>query len=375
MYLDILFMDRRLVIDVLAFEYGKSFGYQEYMFNLLDYIYVHRTDILYHEIVIVCIESQRQYFEKYASCFQIKSYACRSVFHRLLAQTLMPFNLSLRSIDLVLYTANYSSLIKRASNILVIHDLLFKRKSFFPYKLMRYQRTFYLPFSIRYADKIVAISQFTANDVKKYYSSGKEKIVTIYNYFNFEKYALANKVYNKEDWFISVCSNAVHKNSITVLKAFDLYCMNGGTYGLILVGALKEGSSTYLYYDSLSADVKKRIKIYDKISNTLLAELYQKSKAYISASLFEGLGMPVVEAMYFDLPVILSDLPVFHEVSFEKGIYFDPLNEKDLSDKMFYVQSNSFHDSYKKQVMNLYSEQNTSHKYIELFNMLYNKTK
>lgn len=368
-------MGRRLVIDVLAFEYGKAFGYQEYIFNLLDYIYIHRTDILYHEIVIVCIESQRQYFRKYASCFLIKSYACRSVFHRLLAQTLMPFNLSLKSSDLVLYTANYSSLIKRSSSILVIHDLLFKRKSFFPYTLMRYQRTFYLPFSIRYADKIVAISQFTANDVKRYYNSSKDKIVAIYNYFNFEKYGLANEIYNKENCFISVCSNAVHKNSITVLKAFNRYCMNGGVYSLILVGALKEGSSTYLYYASLSADVKKRIKIYNKISNTLLAELYQKSKAYISASLFEGLGMPVVEAMYFDLPVILSDLPVFHEVSFEKGIYFDPLDEKDLSDKMFVVQNNSFCNSYKKQVMNMYSEQNTSHKYIELFNMLYNKTK
>ena len=104
-------------------------------------------------------------------------------------------------------------------------------------------------------------------------------------------------------------------------------------------------------------------------------DLLMAMDLYVMPSLFEGLGMPVVEAMYFDLPVILSDLPVFHEVSFEKGIYFDPLDEKDLSDKMFVVQNNSFCNSYKKQVMNMYSEQNTSHKYIELFNMLYNKTK
>ena len=119
--------------------------------------------------------------------------------------------------------------------------------------------------------------------------------------------------------------------------------------------------------------VKSRITMCDKISNGLLAGLYQRAKAYISASLFEGLGMPIVEAMYFNLPVILSDYPVFHEVSFDSGIYFDPLNEKDLSEKMFYIQDHSFHTSFQGQVMDTYSERSTSQRYIDLFNDMYNK--
>lgn len=369
-------MKRKLIIDCLAFEYGKSFGYQEYVLNLLDYLYDHRESVLYDEIIIVCIASQQHCFDKYIDRITIKPYHCDSIFKRLMLQTWMPFHLSLNKRDLVLYTANYSSLINKATNVLVIHDLLFKRKSLFPYKLMRYQRRFYLPLSIMNADKIVAISQFTKTDIECYYKNLCEnKVLVIYNYFNFKKYSSAIGDVEKEKTFISVCSNAVHKNTITVLKAFNLYCMDGGTYNLVLVGALKKGTAAYDYYEELPDAIKERIMIYYKISNNLLAELYQKSMAYISASLFEGLGMPIVEAMYFNLPVILSDYPVFHEVSLDKGIYFNPLDEADLAKKMLYVQMNSINVSYRQQILEMYSERNTSQRYVDLFNELFNKAK
>lgn len=368
-------MGRRLIIDVLAFEYGKSFGYQEYVFNLLDYIFEHRNDILYENIVIVCLDAQSNYFVKYCNKFMIKSYKCGSIYKRLFIQTYMPFHLKLTKYDLVLYTANYTSLVKKSSSILVIHDLLFKRKHLFPYTLMRLQREFYLPISVKLADRIVAISKFTAKDIDSYYRNCRNKIDVIYNYFNFKKYP---ELYNitKDNFFISVCSAAYHKNTITILKAFDKYCLKGGEYKLLLVGALKPNTESYLYFEQMSDAVKRKIKIYDKIDNSLLAMLYAKSRAYISASLFEGLGMPIVEAMYFNLPVILSDYPVFHEVSMDKGIYFNPLDIDALMHKMFFIQNNpAYSCNYKADVMGMYSEINTSSKYVDLFNDIYNQTK
>lgn len=367
-------MKRRLIIDALAFEYGKSFGYQEYLLNLIDYFYANRSKILYEEIIIVCVKSQQKYFLKYSDCLKIKGLNCHSIYIRLLMQTLMPLILSLKECDLVLYTANYSSLIKRSPHILVIHDLLFKRKSLFPYRLMRLQRLFYLPKSIKKADKIIAISNFTANDVTQYYPSCKKKIVSIYNYFNFTKFFSSQEIETENEYFISVCSNAVHKNTLVVLKAFKSYCMNGGKYDLVLVGALKDGSETNLYYEKLPDSIKLGIKIYDKITNSLLAGLYQNAKAYISASLFEGLGMPIVEAMYFNIPVILSDDIVFREVSLNKGFYFNPLKPEDLVDRMFYVQNHpKMKFNYQEEILDLYSEQNTSQRYVDLFNEFYNK--
>lgn len=368
-------MGRRLLIEVLAFEYGKSFGYQEYVLNLLDYIYECRDNIYYDSVIIVCLDSQRRYFIKYEDRINIKSYRSRSICKRLFIQSYMPFGLKLTKKDLVLYTANYSSLMKRVSYILVVHDLLFRRKKLFPYTLMRWQRQFYLPISIKKADKIVAISKFTADDINTYYKKSRGKTEVIYNYFNFKKYPASHKI-EKEDFFISVCSSAYHKNTITVLKAFDKYCLRGGAYDLILVGALNEKTETFLYYNQMPDSIKNRVKIYNKIDNSLLAELYEKSRAYISASLFEGLGMPIVEAMYFNLPVILSDYPIFHEVSLNKGIYFNPKDEIDLMNKMFYIQDNpDMKSNFRDLIVKAYSEDNTSRKYIELFNEIYNKTR
>ncbi|WP_075317118.1 glycosyltransferase family 4 protein [Bacteroides togonis] len=366
---------RRLIIDVLAFEYGKSFGYQEYIFNLLDYIYGHRNNIYYENIFIVCLEHQEKYFLKYEDKFLIKSYKCSSIWKRFLIQSYVPFDLRVTKQDLILYTANYTSLFKKASYILVIHDLLFKRKKLFPYTLMRLQRQFYLPISVNLANKIIAISKFTADDIVYFYRNSRVKIDVIYNYFNFKKYPELHNIL-KENCFISVCSAAYHKNTITVLKAFDKYNLKGGEYKLVLVGALKQKSESYLYYNQMSDMVKERIIIYDKIDNNLLALLYAQSKAYISASLFEGLGMPIVEAMYFNLPVILSDYPVFREVSLNKGIYFNPLDVDDLVDKMFLIQHNqAFSSNYRNEILVMYSENNTSQKYIDLFNEIYNQTK
>lgn len=359
---------RKLVIDCLAFEYGKSFGYQEYLLNILDYLYENRDSILFHKIIIVCVNKQTKYFEKYLDKISIQSYHCNSIITRLFIQSFFPFYLHLNNGDLILFTANYSSLVKRCKHVLVIHDLLFKRKRLFPYRLMRIQRAVYIPISVKKADKIIAISNFTKLDILNFYPKSQGKIDTIYNYFNFNKYPLLDFSLKKENQFISVCSSAYHKNTSTMLKAFEEYCIKGGTFDMIMVGSLVQGTPLYEQYQLLDISIKKKILLYNKITNSQLAKLYSKSKAYISTSYFEGLGMPIVEAMYFNLPVILPDLPVFHEVSLELGIFFDLNNFKTLTDQMFIVQNSNLDCNYSGNVLDVFSDQNTSDKYIKLIN-------
>lgn len=359
---------KRLFIDILPYEYGKSFGYQEYICNLLDYFYAHNSDIFFDQIIIVCLDSQSKYFGKYSERIYIKTYTCNSILKRIFVQTFLPLYLGVTKQDLIVYTANYSSLIKCCRHILVVHDLLFKRKSLFPYPLMRFQRILYLPISIKLADKIIAISEFTAADINRFYPRSRGKIFVIYNFFNFAKFPLVDKNISKEKAFITVCSTAYHKNTLTVIKAFKDYCSKGGSYDLILVGSLSKSTFLYEQFELLDAFIKNRIHIYNKISNIKLAELYQKSQAYISASLFEGLGMPIVEAMYFNLPIIISDYPIFHEVSQNRGIYFNPLNSDELVEIMTSIETDKPICSYSDSVKEVYSAEQTSKKYIQLIN-------
>ena len=373
-WLDLMFMGRNLFIDLLAFENKKAFGYQEYVFNLLEYFYNHRQEILYDKIFLVCLSSQAHCFDIYKDRLGIISYNCSSLFVRIIIQTFLPIFLKLNRFDLILYTANYSSLIKRCNHILVIHDLLFKRKDLLPNIMMRIQRSIYVPFSIKLSDKIIAISQFTIGDIEKFYPYSKGKIVMIYNHFNFEKFLPVGRVICRENFFISVASSAYHKNTMTLLKAFNQYCLNGGKYDLIIVGGLKERSKLFQVYSSFSDNVKSKMHFYKNISNEELSLFYQKSKAYISTSLFEGLGMPIVEAMYFNLPVILSNCSsVFYEISLNKGFYFDPLDVNMLVKRMFEVQNKNIVVNYSSEIKELYSSKNTSAKYIDLINSFYNK--
>ncbi len=63
-------------------------------------------------------------------------------------------------------------------------------------------------------------------------------------------------------------------------------------------------------------------------------ELYTKSKLFVSPSLYEGFGMPTIEALALGLPVALSDIPVFHEVGSDLAAYFNPRDPHDIAEKL-----------------------------------------
>src|SRR5690606_19685835 len=63
-------------------------------------------------------------------------------------------------------------------------------------------------------------------------------------------------------------------------------------------------------------------------------EMYTRSKVFVSPSLYEGFGMPTIEALALGLPVVLSDIPVFREVGGNLATYFDPHNPKDIAEKL-----------------------------------------
>ena len=92
--------------------------------------------------------------------------------------------------------------------------------------------------------------------------------------------------------------------------------------------------------------------------------------AYISATFFEGLGMPIVEAMYFNAPVALSDLDVCKEVSSNHGIYFNPGSFDELASVMLNFTDKEIKADTQTMILEKYSSRNTSQKYIDLLNKL-----
>lgn len=364
-----------LAIDCLIFKNAKAFGYQEYLFNLLDYFYEHRSELEYRKVIVACPASQVACFKKYADKFDVIGFNAESKAQHLLCQQFFALKLHLKKDDAILFTYNYSPFLKICRHILVVHDLLYLRKNYLPNKSMRIQRRMYLPHSVKTADKIVAISEFTKNDICRAFKTDERKIEVIYNYFNFSKYEASDKNQQNQiekadisrNYILSICSGAAHKNTISVLRAFEIVAVQNSDICLYFVGGITEKTSEcFAFYSSLDEKIKKRIKFFYNISNFELGILYRNARLFISATLFEGLGMPIVEALYFNVPVLLSNIEICREVAGEKAVYFEPLNIDDILQKIMLVISSNEKKTTQGYVLEKFSENATSAKYIEL---------
>lgn len=361
-------MSRNLYIELLLIKKGVSSGYQEYVFNLLNYFYNHREEIRYDNIIIWCKDSEKEAFDSFRDCFEVRGFSFSSFYKRLYLQTILPIKEKVGGNDLVFYPGNTSGLLKRGKELLTVHDLLFKRKNWLPKRLMRIHREIFIPRSLRKADAVVAISNFTKDDIEKYYPFAKGKIHVVYNSMNFRKFGQQIKSQNCVGYFLAICSNAFHKNLSTILKGFECYCKKGGDKNLVFVGKIKNSGPAFDIYNSFPSEIRERIKTVVNIPNEELGQLYINASAYVSASLFEGLGMPVVEAMSFNLPVILSDIPPHREVSMNRGVYFNATDYEELSEKMIKLATVGCNCADK--IKTVFSEENTSARYVELINRM-----
>lgn len=359
-------MKRRLFIELLSIESGKSYGFQEFSFNLLDYLSKHIEDFLVDEVHLIIKNEEIELFETYSSRFNIVGYSYKNILQRYYIQNMLPIWMKMSKNDVILTPDNYSGLFKKCHSVITIHDLLFKRVEWLPKPLMRYQRELYIPVSIKHADKIIAISSFTAQDIEYYYPKiSKGKVSVIRNYFNFNKYE-SKPINTIGNYILAVSSNEYHKNLVTLIKAYAEYCEMGGPLDFYLVGKLSDDSVAGKEYSLLTESIKKRIHFNVNITNDQLGKLYQNAAFYVSASLFEGLGMPIVEAMYFNLPVLISDDMVFREVSLGMGEYFNPLDSHELAYKMIKLDFSK--RDYSEKIIEAYSEKHTSAKYIDVIN-------
>ncbi len=369
---------RTLVIEALSLNYGKYYGFQEYLLNILRYFKKHRLDIQADRVVIACKNVDRKVFEAFAPELEIQALLVKNTLHRYYVLNTLGKRMNLDKDDIILFTNNYSALTRQCKHILVIHDLLYLRKEYMPNRAFRLQRNLFVPRSVKIADKVIAISKWVKQDIEEQFNvKAPNKVIAIYNYFDFNKFYKgepSQKIIDLckgRDYFLVVCSGAVHKNTVTTLKAYDEYIRRGGTKDLLVIGGLDD----YLLDIISEFDISVRNHILSccHVSNSDLCHIYQHASAYISATLFEGLGMPIVEALFFGIPCIVSDIPVIKEVTLGHASFFYPLDYEALCTLM--EQATIPHQRTETMyIKDIYSTDNTVKRYIcDVINPLFQK--
>ncbi|MFH0905541.1 MAG: glycosyltransferase family 1 protein [bacterium] len=267
-------------------------------------------------------------------------------------QFLYPQTLSKLGLDLIHYT-NFNSPVffRGVKSIVSVYDLTLwfypgrKQRSLF--RKWMYRQV--IQRSCLNAERVIAISESTKNDIVKYLGVDPGKIDVVYaappRRFTTEpdlkKADMIKAKYNiTRPFFLYVGQWRAHKNLARLIRAFALFRRRYNLdYQLVIVGKA----------DPLAPEVPATIKqlgLQDVvltpgyIADNDLPHFYNEAEAFVFPSLYEGFGIPPLEAMAAGTPVISSNASVMPEVLGDAAQYFDPTNIEDMAYAMSKVASN-----------------------------------
>lgn len=189
-------------------------------------------------------------------------------------------------------------------------------------------------------DTIVCVSNFTASELKKHIKIKPEKIKVIYNGIDESWFHIQKKApIHDKPYLLYVGNIKPHKNLVRLLRAFQLI-KDKIPHDLVLVGK-KDGFITGdTAVVKLAEQLEGRVIFSGYVEDEELKQYFVQATAFVFPSLYEGFGLPPLEAMACGCPVIVSNTASLPEVCGERAIYCDPYDEKDIAEKILQLIKN-----------------------------------
>ena len=227
--------------------------------------------------------------------------------------------------------------------IMTIHDLAFIANPSWYSIAYRLWYRMMTPLCAATSMKILTVSKFSKSEISRELSIKDEKINVIYNavsslfYKSHDSNIEDNPTKNGEKYILAVSSIDPRKNFATLLKAFAN--VTDKSIMLYIVGGQDAIYSTSITELS-DGNSSKRIKWLGRISDTELKSLYGHALCFVYPSLYEGFGIPPLEAMCCGAPTIVSAIPALKEVCGDASLYINPEDELDISEKIDQIVGN-----------------------------------
>lgn len=253
--------------------------------------------------------------------------------HSVAEQLFMPAIFAREHLDLLHVPYFNVPLLYFGRFIVTIHDLTILRfntgkASTLPYLLYKARRVgYYLELlkAMSWSKKIIAVSEATKKEILGSFDVRPEDVVVTYE--GVDKAIRDGKPIVQGKYFLYVGNAYPHKNLPVLMDAFSKI---RGKSKLVLVGKDDFFYRRLKQSDAVRA-LKDRIIFHTRVSDAELEGLYRFAQAFVFPSLTEGFGLPALEALASGCPVIVSDIPVFHEILGASATYFDPHNADALT--------------------------------------------
>ncbi len=246
------------------------------------------------------------------------------------AQTTIPLQANRDMVDLFWSPTHRlpNLLAKRVARVLTIHDLVWKRAAETMQPLNRWLDATLMPQGIRIADRIIAVSEHTALDIQREFPSARHKIRTIpLGISSLTTVALRESLASlglTGKYFLFVGTLEPRKNLERLIAAFSalpeslrdtvsLAIAGGDGWGGVNVASIAERFG-----------VQRNVRVLGYVSEEQLSTLYSHALFLAMPSLYEGFGLPLLEAMARGVPVLTSNCSSMPEVAGDAGVLVDP---------------------------------------------------
>lgn len=239
-------------------------------------------------------------------------------------QLILPYYF-IRKNDYVLVSLMGLGSIFVAHKIMTIHDLSFLFNPSWFSKAYYYYYKVMTPIAVRSSKGIITVSEFSKSEILRFYKFLKpENIKVVYNAVSSSLTETSTSTRIKgEKYFLAVSSMDPRKNFIRLIQAFNMV----PGYKLKIAGGVNR-----VFKDTAFTENVDGIEFLGRVNDEQLRKLYRNAEAFIFPSLYEGFGLPPIEAMAFGCPVLASDIPVLHEVCGDVALYFTPTSPDNIRD-------------------------------------------
>ena len=368
-----------MAIDLLWVKHNKVAGVEVYIRNILDGLVRIKNDYKIYLLVSKDnVDSFRCYKTDRMELIECDVYS-EKVPGRILWQNLhLGRVLSKLNVNLCFEPHNYIPFfgVSKIDFITTIHDLqLVHYPQYFSLKKRIWFRFNWIN-TVRKSKKIIVISDFVRKDLEELFPKNANKFQVIYNPVNVDtnKYATTEEIKEKysvepEGYYYTVSSMFPHKNLRTIVKAFSLIKHNSVQVPKkLIISGIGQADKNGMEFKALlkEYDLENEVIVSGYVSNEMRNGLYKYCRAFLFPSVFEGFGIPPLEAALFKRPVIATKETCIPEVTQNCINYVDnPYDENEWVAAILNCKENKEID------FSQYTVDYGANKYFEVFKEIY----
>jgi len=322
----------KIAINLLPYAPGMQGGSEVYIRSIIKELGT--IDKQNHYILFISEDIKGEYLPKNNAAFLevvvLKKDASR-IKRIAYEQFVLPYYCFKYKVDLLI--SNYVvPILSPSKTIGIIHDMQYKRMPDLFEKSKLYYWNLFIPLTIWKSELIGTVSHFSLSEIAHFYPKSKDKLFVTAEGVKQDIRDVCDKHIkddiDKSNFILSVATFGEHKNLKRLIEAMPKTVQEQPSITLKLVGEARTPDAIAVKNELLKIleenNISDNVDFLGFVSDQELADLYRKCKLYVFPSLYEGFGLPLIEAQYCGAPVVCAEAGSLPEIGAESVVRFDP---------------------------------------------------